>query len=106
MPPLSAEMKVGERNVKLPDILPGVPISLTDADELNPNIVVVSCNPQDDGGIVYRQRPESTREILNRVFRLIRSDVGDVEAVIGRNETVDLPITTKFGKATLTITHY
>ena len=106
MPPLSVEMKINERKVKLPDILPGAPISLTDSNELNPRIVVVSCNPEDDGGTVYRQNIEGAQEIFNSIFRLVRSDVGDVEAVIGKNETVDLPVTTKFGKATLTITHY
>lgn len=99
-------MKVDERTVKLPDVSPGLPASLTDSSELNPNTVIISCNPKDDGGIVYRQRQEATLEIFSRLFRLVAQDAGEVEAVIGKNETVDLPITTKFGKATLTITHY
>ena len=106
MPPLSVEMKVGERKVRLPDIFPGIPISLTDADATNPSIVVVSCNPEDNGGIVYRQKPEDTQEVFNRAGRIISADTGDIESIIGPDETVDLLITIKFGKATLTITHY
>lgn len=106
MPPLSIEMKLGEQIVTLPDILPGVPASLTDVDATKPSIVVISCNPEDNGGIVYRQKPEDTQEVFNRAGRIVSADMGDIEAVIGPDGAVDLPIATKFGKATLTIRHY
>jgi len=106
MPPLRAEIIIGTKEIKLPDVPPGVPASMTDATETGPSVLILSCNQEDNGGIVYRQKPQDTQEILNQAFRLISSEKGSVEAVIGDKETISLPIITRFGKAILKITHY
>jgi len=106
MPPLRAEMKIGEREIKLPEIVPGLPASITDTGERDPSILVVECNLEDNGGVIYRQDPQNTAEIFNRQARLVASEGVHVEALIGKDETISVPVTTKFGKAVLSITHH
>lgn len=106
MPPINIKVRVGEKTVSMPDIPPGIPASLSDVDPSSPSVLVVSCNPDDDGGIVYRQKPDDTLEILGRALRIIDGDSGDIEAVIGRNETISIPLHTKFGKAILELRHF
>lgn len=106
MPPLSVEMNIGERHIKLPDVTPGMPASITDMGDSSPSVLILSCNPEDEGGIVYRQIPEDSYEVFRRTLRVVRSKSGIIEAVIGKDETINLTLTTKVGKATLAVKHY
>lgn len=106
MSPINVEIEIGERSIKLPDIPAGTQISLSDMGAEKHSILVVGCNENDEGGLVRRQQPQDTRETLNRRFRIVSRHKGEIEAVIGNGEAVNLEVTTKFGRATLSLTHY
>jgi len=106
MPPLRVEIEIGEKKIKLPDIPPGIPGSFSDLNTMNPSVLIVSCNPEDNGGIVYRQDPGDTKEVRDNRLRLVHANTGNIETVIGDGEAINLPITTKIGQASLTLTHY
>jgi len=99
-------MKIGEQRKALPDIFPGRPVRFTDTDDASENIVVVSCNPEDDGGLIHRQAKQRSREIFNRALRVVAGKTGEGKVVIGEEGSADLPITTKVGRVVLSFQHY
>jgi uncharacterized protein (UPF0261 family) len=106
MPPISAQIEFDDRVIPLPDIQPDAPASFTDHEPDNPSVLIISCNPDESGGIIYRQDQESTVEVLNRKLRRISSSEGDLVAVIGEGASIDVNVTLKAGEAVLKLSHY
>lgn len=104
--PLRVELEIQSHTLNLPDIGPkGPPGSFSHLDPQKPYILVVSCNPDDSGGIVYRADPETSQTILNNAIRLITEEA-KIEGVIGEKETYIRELITKQGLVKLTLTHY
>ena len=106
MPPINVEVKVGERKVSLPTIFAGGTASITDADPNGENVLTVICNPQDNGGIIYRQDVDKTTEILDGALRIVDPSDGKREVVLHKDESLSIDIHTKFGQATLVLTQF
>ena len=99
-------MKIGEQSKALPDVFPGRPVRFTDTDDTGARVVVVSCNPEDDGGLIRQQAKQRTREVFNRALRVVSGRTGEGEVVISEDGSADLPITTKIGRIVLSFQHY
>ncbi len=99
-------MKIGEQSKALPDVFPGRPVRFTDTDDTGERVVVVSCNPEDDGGLIHRQAKQRSREIFNRALRVVGGKKSEGEVIISEDGSADLPITTKVGRIVLSFQHY
>lgn len=106
MPPIRVELEIADKKLKPGSIPPGVPGSFTDHNAEDPHLMIVSCNLDDDGGIVYRQDSGEGVLIANNRLRVVSDDIGDIEAVIGNGQSYERDITTKYGLGKLILTHY
>ncbi len=104
--PIKVELGIQSQLVNLPDIGPkDPPGSFTHLDPEEPCIVVVSCNPDDTGGFVYRGNPDTSQTILNNAVRLMTEEA-EVEAVIEQCGSYERELITKFGLGVLILKHY
>ncbi len=101
--PLRVEIQ--SHKINFPDIVPGLPGSFSHLDPKTPYILVVSCNSDDSGGLVYRGNPETSQRILNNAVRLMTEEA-EIEAVIEQGGTYKRELITKRGLVELTLTHY
>ncbi len=106
MSPIKAEMELQDRKLQLPDIDVGRPGSFTDFDPEDPHVLVVSCNPDDSGVLIYRQNIENTGLSHDRAIRFIRNMGDIIEAVIPLHESYERSIQTKDGSVIIKFTHY
>ncbi|MGE5327735.1 MAG: hypothetical protein ACM3KH_00190 [Thiobacillus sp.] len=98
-------------SVPLPDIEPGgIPGSMMDNNPNNPRVLLMSCNDDDSGGVVYSANPEDSFYMFDRTTRGIHTADGieglDIEARIVRGGYYERHILTKRGMGRLVLAHY
>lgn len=104
--PLRVEIELQSRRLKMPDIGPlDPPGSFSHSDPLDPYILVVSCNPDDSGGLIYRGNPDTSIVILNNTVRLM-SEEAEIEGVVEKNSTFEHELMTRYGLGKIILTHY
>ena len=104
--PLRVELEIQSQKLNLPDIGPNDPPgSFSHLDPKEPHVLVVSCNPDDSGGLVYRGNLETSQTVLNDALRLMTEEA-DLEGVVGQNGTYERELMTRQGLGKLTLTHY
>jgi len=104
--PIRVELGIQSRQLNLPDIGPlDPPGSFTHLEPKEPYIVVVSCNADDTGGLVYKANPNTSQTILNNTVRLLTEEA-DIEAVIEQYGSYECELITRRGVGKLVLTHY
>lgn len=106
MPPLRAEINLNGTVRPLQDVAAGEVATFTDYTP-NPSLLAIRCNPEDDGGVVYRITDPEYVELPALGVRLIEPDVGQIEAIIEPGGAAELTFRTrKFGDATMKLQQY
>jgi len=109
MPPLTVEIvariKKTETIVQMSDIPPGKSASMTHYEAEKPGVYVISCNPDNYGGIVSYRAPKDAMPIVHDGTHNIYGELTEVVAVVGHEQTVELPLQTRLGEAVMRITH-
>lgn len=103
--PIRAEYKQGDLEAEAPDIMPGE-ASVLPFEIKQPYTLVVNCNANDRGGMVYRI--EGSEEIRSRAQLSIMQLQGKLkpEAAIGNGEQYTRRAKIRGKLGTLTLTHY
>ncbi len=104
--PIKVELSYNQQVTHIPDVDPlGVPLRITHFDAIKPYIVVVSCNPDDQGGLVYRDEIRKSSQTTDQDM-LDLSAVAEIEAVIAPTGLYEREIQTKYGGGLLKLTHF
>lgn len=104
--PIKVELSFGEQSIALPDIEPqGPPTTLSHLDPNKPQIIIVSCNPDDQGGFVYTYDADKSFVIPEHILSGM-TEGATMDAVIAPFERYQRDIRTKFGLGTLILAHF
>lgn len=107
--PIAVEMIINDNFLKLPDIGPfDPPGSFTDYTPDSPRLVVVSCNPFDNGGSVWETGVDNQILLAGGLVRVLTEDRDSMHlaAEIEDSGSYQRDILTRRGLGRLTLQHY
>lgn len=105
--PLRIEVSVGEFQANIPDLQPGGPsATLTDHGETESERVIITCGPEDNGGVVATHPLSDEFVIGTSGLVEVNTDALRVEAIIPVGGVYVRGIRMRMGKGVLTVTHF
>lgn len=104
--PIKIELSYGEQIIQMPDVDPSDhPRILSHFDPISPHIVVISCNADDTGGMLYTYAADESfikpAEELEGM-----TDGADIEAIIAPNNPYQRDLQTRMGLGVLSLRHF
>ena len=107
--PISVELNLNGTELKLPDIGPlDPPGTFTHHDPEHPKLLVISCNPLDDGGLIYTASIHNQILLARGLLRVLVDDRDSIEleAAIGTGGSYERKLLTSHGLGNLMFRHY
>ncbi|CAN5453672.1 hypothetical protein BH10PAT3_BH10PAT3_4970 [soil metagenome] len=87
------------------EILPGTPISITHYDANDPQILVISCNLDESGGVITRANSDTAHLSADSRIRSV-DPLTELVAFIGFNELHERQVRMQHGIVNLILKHY